>query len=211
VRAGHRLGRVLHGLDAVELKAGRRGDDDLDARQPTEDDERARDVVAIPDVREPEALEAAERLAQGQEVGQRLARVVAGAEHVEHRDRAVFGELLEDGVGAGAHADGIDVARQHERGVPHRLAPRELHLVAAQDHRVAAELDDPGLERHARARRRLLEHERHDPFGERVRRARRGLQLARATQQPVEVVRGQLRSGEEVARQGGEDTSPCWC
>ena len=55
------------------------------------------------------------------------------------------------------------MAREHERGVADRLAARELHLVGAQDDRVAAELDDAGLERQPRARRGLLEEQRDAP------------------------------------------------
>ena len=212
VRAAHRLRRVGRRVSTpVELVAGRRGDDDLDAGQAAEHDERARDVVAVADVGELEPLEAAEGLAQREQVGQRLARVVAGGEHVEDRDRALGGELLEQRVGPGAHADGVDVAREHERGVPDRLAARELHLVGAQDHRVAAELDDAGLEGHARARRGLLEDERDDAVAQRVGRARRGLELGGAVEQRAQLVGAQLGAGEEVARQGGEDTSRCWC
>jgi hypothetical protein len=211
MRAGHRLRRVLDRGHAVELVARWRGDDDLDAGHAAEHHERSGDVVAVTNVRELQPLEAAERLAQGQQVGERLARVMAGAEHVEDRDAAVRGQLLEHHVGPGAHAYRVDVAREHERRVLDRFAARQLHLVGAQDHRVPAELDDPGLERHAGARRRLLEDERHDPAFERARRPRRGLQLGRPAQQRVELVGGQLRAGEEVARQAGEDTSLCWC
>ena len=126
---------------------------------------------------------------------------MAGGEHVEDRDGALGRQLLEQRVRARAHADGVDVAREHERRVPDRLAARELHLVGAQDHRVPAELDDPRLEGDARARRRLLEDERDDAVAQRVRRARRGLQLGGAVQQRPQLVGAQLGAGEEVARQ----------
>ena len=58
------------------------------------------------------------------QVGERLARVMAGGEHVEDRHRGVRGELLEQRVGAGADADRRHVAREDARGVADRLAAR---------------------------------------------------------------------------------------
>ena len=71
---------------------------------------------------------------------------------------------------------------------------------------MAAELDDPDLERQARARRGLLEEQRDGPPGERVGRARGGLQRERAVEQRTQVVARQLLAGEEVPRQGGHPT-----
>jgi hypothetical protein len=132
--------------------------------------------------------------------------VVARGEHVEDRDRALGRQLLQQRVGARAHADGVDVTGEHARGVAGRFAARDLHLVGAQDHRVAAELHDPRLEGHARARRRLLEDQRDDTVAQRIGRARRGLQLGGAVEQRPQLVGGQFGAGEEVARQGREDT-----
>ena len=61
--------------------------------------------------------------------------------------------------------------REDERGVAQRLAARDLQLARAQHDRVAAELEDAGLERQPRARRRLLEDERDRPALERPRAA----------------------------------------
>ena len=88
---------------------------------------------------------------------------MTGREHVDHRDGGVGGELLEHRVRAGPHADRADVAGEHERGVAQRLAARELEVVGAQDHRMAPELDDAGLEGHPRPRRGLLEDQRDRP------------------------------------------------
>ena len=76
---------------------------------PAEDGERARDVVAVADVGQAAAVEGAERLAHRHQVGERLARVMAGREHVEDGDVGVLGELLEQLVGAGPDADRGDV------------------------------------------------------------------------------------------------------
>jgi hypothetical protein len=58
-----------------------------------------------------------------------------------------------------------------------------------------AELDDTRLERQARAGRGLLEDERDDRAAQRVRRARRRLELLRAVQQRDEVVAAELFTG----------------
>ena len=92
------------------------------------------------------------RLAQGEQVGERLAGMVQLGEHVDDGDLAVLGELGERGIGPGAHADRAHVPREHERGVAQRLAARELQLVRAQHQSVPAELVDSDLERDARAR-----------------------------------------------------------
>ena len=95
-------------------------------------------VVAVAHVDEPQPLEPAEAFPQREQVGQRLAGVVVGREHVDDRDRGVLGELLDQPVRPGAHADRVNEAREHQRGVAHRLPARELHLVLAQYERVTA-------------------------------------------------------------------------
>ena len=111
-------------------------------------------------------------------------------------------ELLDGRLRPGAHADRVDVAREHERGVAQRLAARELQLVAAQDQRMPAELDDADLEGQPRARRGLLEDQRDRPLRERVGAARRALQLERAVEQRVELGCVELGAGEEMAGHG---------
>ena len=101
---------------------------------------------------------------------------------------------------ARAQADHRGVAGQDQRGVAHGLAARELQLVGAQDHRVAAELEHAGLERRARAGRRLVEQQRDRAALERPRGLRRRLQRRRAVQQQVEPVGVEFGAGEEVGR-----------
>jgi catechol 2,3-dioxygenase-like lactoylglutathione lyase family enzyme len=123
-------------------------------RDRAEHGQRARDVVAIAHVGQPQALERSERLTQREQVGERLAGVVAGREHVEHGDRGVGGQLLDDRVVARAHADGVDVARQDERRVLHGLPTRQLQLIASKQHCVPSKLLDADLKRHPRPRGR---------------------------------------------------------
>ena len=122
-------------------------------------------------------------------------------EHVDDGHRRVGGELAQALLAARAQADRRGVAGEHERGVAHRLAARELQLVGAQHHRVAAQLDDAGLHRRARARRGVLEQQRDRAVLEHARGGGLGLELERAVEQAVELRGGELLAGEEVARQ----------
>jgi hypothetical protein len=208
MRPGDRLGRVARqqraGAVAGQLVALRRRDRHLDAGDRADERQRPRDVVAVADVGEPQSLQAAELLAQGHEVGERLTGVMAGREHVEHGHVRRGRELLEHRVGAGAHADRRDVARQHAGRVADGLAAGEVQLVAAQHDRLAAELEDPGLERQPRARRVLLEDQGDAAALERARRQRRGLQHGGAVQQREQLVAVELGSREQMARQVGQ-------
>ena len=104
-------------------------------------------------------------------------------------------------VRPGPDSDRGHVARQHVGGVAQRLAPAELHLVGAQHHRVAAELEHPGLERHPRAGRRRLEDQRDRLARQRLRGERRALELGRPSEQRRRARRtsARLRSGSGAA------------
>ena len=131
---------------------------------------------------------------------------MCGRQEVDDRDLRVSGELLEQRVRARAHAGGVHEAREDERGVARRLPARELRLALAQDQRVTAELGDRDLERHARARRGLLEDEGDAASGERAGRgppgrvATPGLERERTLEHGEQLVVGELLSGEEVTR-----------
>ena len=107
-------------------------------------------------------------LLEGHDVGHHLARVRALGQPVDHRHRGVVGELDHVVVVERADHDGVDIARQHARGVGDGLAAAELHLLAGQHDRFAAELAHGDIERHARARRRLVEDHRERLAGERL-------------------------------------------
>jgi len=72
---------------------------------------------------------------------------------------------------------------------------------------VAAELEHPHLERHPRARGRLLEDQRDGAARQRTRGQRIGLELARALEQRGQLGLGQLATGEEVAGQARQPTA----
>src|SRR5687767_5608645 len=101
------------------------------------------------------------------------------------------------------HHDRLHVAGQNAPRVLHRLVTRELELVAAQDQWRAAELRHPDLERDARARRGLLEHQRDALARERLGTLAAGppsLERKRAVEQRAQFIAGELLAGQEVAR-----------
>src|SRR4051812_27341710 len=209
VRALGRSGGVARGAGAVRGVAlvrpqlGRRRDDDLHPRQGAEQHQRVRHVVAVADVDEPHPVEPAEPLAQRQQVGERLARVVLRREHVDHRHARVRGELLDHRVRSGANADGVNEARQYERGVAPGLAAGDLRLALAQQRGMPAELVHAHLEREPCARRRLVEDQRDAAPRQRARGEPVALQLQRAVEQPLELIARKLLAGEEVTRHPG--------
>ena len=107
----------------VELVGVGRGDDDVHACDHRRAHERAADVVGIADVGQAHAAQVgAEALAQRQQVGQRLARVVIVGEAVDHGHARELGQLVDVGLRERADHDRVEVAREHHRGVAHRLA-----------------------------------------------------------------------------------------
>jgi len=119
----------------LELVPGGRGDDELDPGELAGDRQRAGDVVAVADVGEAQPVELAEALAQGEQVGERLAGVVQRGERVDDRHLGPGRQLGDVLVGAGADHDRVEVAGEDAAGVADRLAARELQFVAAQDER----------------------------------------------------------------------------
>ncbi len=207
VGALDRLAGIGRRRALVEHVAVGRGDDDLDAGQRAEDHQRAGDVVAVAHVGELAARDVAERLAHRHQVGERLARMVARRQQVEDRHGRVLGQLGEPLVAARAQPDRGHVAGEHERGVAHGLAARELQLVGAQHHRVAAQLGDSRLHRDTRARRRLLEQDRHRAAGQRVGAGGRLLERQGAIEDRRERRVVELLTGDEVPRQGRQTTA----
>ena len=115
------------------------------------------DVVAVAEVGDAHALEAAEPLADRHRVGERLQRMREIGEPVDDRDRGVLGERVDLGLVERADQERADEPREHERGVAVALAAGELQVGGGQVERHAAELRDPDLEADAGAGRRLVE------------------------------------------------------
>ena len=108
-RAGSRRGAATTQLDPGQLAGDR---------------QRAGDVVAVADVGEAQAVELAEALAQGEQVGERLAGVVKRGQRVDHRHLGPGGQLGDVLVGAGADHDRVEVARE-DAAVSPIDSPRE--------------------------------------------------------------------------------------
>ena len=107
-------------------------------------------------------------LLEGHHVGHHLAGMRAPRQPVDHRHGGVARELDQRLVIEDADHDGVDIAREHARGVGDGLAAAELHLLAGEHDGVAAELAHRDVERDARARRRLVEDHRQRLAGERL-------------------------------------------
>ena len=181
------LGAGRQGQLGLQGVGGGRGDRHIHAGDRAEDRKRAGHVGAVAHIGQAQAGQLAESLAYGHQVGQGLARVVGGGEHVEDGDRGVGGQLLQDRVGAGPDPQGRDLTGEHQSGVAGGLAARELGLAGAQDHGVAAQLVYAHLEGHARARGGLLEDQGHPAPGQSARGEGRVLELDRAVQERGEL------------------------
>ena len=152
---GEPLGRRDHIGVGLEARGCRHGDVDASERAGLE--EAVGDVVAVAQVGEAKAPERAEVLLEGQQVGERLAGVVAVGERVDDRDRCGGGEPADVVVGVGADDEGAGVAADDSGGVLDGLASAELELVGSDDLRDAAEVADGGAEGEPGAGRRLGE------------------------------------------------------
>src|SRR6185312_5574295 len=159
-----------------------------------------------------------------EQVVDRLAGMVQRGERVDHRHGGGGGQLDHPLVGAGADHDGVDHAREDLRGVGDRLPARELHFVAAQHHRVGAELVDADVEGDPGAGRGALEDKGDGAAGERLGAEPPALaggvaarfEVGRTVEQALQLEGAQLFAGEEVSLQGADTTEHmeltvlCW-
>ena len=128
--------------------------------------------------------------------------MVLVGEAVDHRHARVRGEALDDRLLEGADHHDVDHPRDHARDVLDRLAARELRVVAVEVDRDAAQLVHARLERHAGARRRLLEHHRERAVAQRLVELvalEALLDPARAREQVIVLVASETRELQEVA------------
>ena len=99
-------------------------------------------------------------LADGEQVGERLAGVELVGERVDDGYAGVGGHLLEPGLLVGAPHDGRRLPAEHARRVGDGLADADLREGAVDDHREATELGDPRGEGRLGAQGRLVEEHR---------------------------------------------------
>ena len=146
----------------VRLEPGGRDDRDPRAELGPGHEQAVRHVVSVADVAERKAPASPPKRSRDRlEIRERLAGMQQVREPVDDRDRSrarassVHRRLREH-----ARHDPVDVAREHLRRVRDRLAAAELEVPRGEEHGEPAQLEHPGLEGHARARRRLLEDHR---------------------------------------------------
>ncbi len=164
--------------------------------------ERSAHVVSVTEVRDPNAREPAQALADRHQVGEDLARVGDVGQPVDDRHARVGGELLHILMRERADDDAVEIAREHVRRVLDRLAAAELKIVGAQVEPEAAELGDSNLERDARAGGRLLEDHPERTAGEQtvlLALALKLLQLVGEVEDELELVRRPRGDPDEVA------------
>src|SRR5260370_902768 len=87
-------------------------------------------------------------LFEGHQVSHDLARMRAPGQAVDDGYGGVRGELQQRIMVENADHDGVDIARQHPRGVGDGLAAAELHFRTRQHDRFPAELAHADVERH---------------------------------------------------------------
>ena len=114
-------------------------------------------VAAVADEGETAPDGVAERLLDGQQVGQGLAGMVLVGERVHDRNCRPPRQLIDCLLGERANHDRRHVPRQRAGGVGDRLASPQLQLLWRQRHRRRAEACNCRGERDACACRRLLE------------------------------------------------------
>ena len=106
---------------------------------------------------DPKAGERPAVLADGEQVGEKLAGVEVIGKAVDDRDRGTERHLLEAGLGVGTPDDRGNLALEHARGVGGGLLTAELTVRRGDDERNSPEVGDSDSEAHAGAGRRLVE------------------------------------------------------
>ncbi|ERH02772.1 MAG: hypothetical protein J07HN6_00812 [Halonotius sp. J07HN6] len=157
------------------------------------------DVVAVADPRDLHVVEAAELLADRQQVSKGLAGVGVVSEAVDHGHVGVLREDFGVLVIEQPRHDPVDVAAHRAGGVFQRFAVTQLDVVGAHEDRVAAELRHPGLEGDPGARTRLLEEHAERLVGQSGV-ALAGLQIGRQREQRVEFVGRDIVDIEKIGR-----------
>ena len=133
----------------------------LRAEQGAGEHERVADVVAVADVGEVQAVDGAEALFEGHEVGDGLAGVLEVRERVDDGHVGVRGHLGDGVVREGAEDDDVHPALEVAGDVGDGLALAEGSVGLVDEDGVAADGVHRGLEGEARAQRGLFEEHDH--------------------------------------------------
>ena len=158
-----------------------------------------RHVVAVADVGERQAGEAALLLADRHQVRERLAGMRQVGERVDHRDAGSRREGVDAVLAEGAQHDRGHVPRQDLGGVLNGFPAAELSRAGVDVDRVTAELGDRDVEGQPGAGRWLLEHERDGLRpGQRLVGERVLLAPVRVVEDCLELCRGEVVIHQEV-------------
>src|SRR3990172_8667581 len=163
------------------------------------------DIVPVPDVGEPKALELPPALQDRQEVGDELARVLAVIEAVDHGDAGPLREFDHVLMPEGAEHDAVHIPGEDARGVRDGLAAAQLRVLGVEVHGVPAELGHADLEGDARPRRGLLKDHPQRPAAQglvRLPRLQAALHRQGELEEPDEVLLD-VEHGDEVALRHG--------
>ena len=150
-------------------------------------------------------------LTHGEQVGQQLARVELVGERVDHGHAGVGRHLLDPLLRVGAPHDRRRLAADDPGHVGHRLAHADAGQRAVDEHRVPAQLGDPGGERHLGAQRRLVV-DRGDAArpGQRLGVVRRALERRGQVQHRGLLGGAEVVVGQEVAGHVGSPPVDVW-
>ena len=127
------------------------------------------DVVAVADEGERATSQIAEMLAQGEQVGERLAGVLMVGQRVHDRHRCGLRQLEQRVMREAAEHDPIHPSAQVAADVGGGLAAADADLVRPEVDGPAAEGGDADVERDARPEAGLLEQHRHLHVGQQLR------------------------------------------
>ena len=151
-------------------KLGRRRDIDREAETRGGVNPARQHIVAVADPGDRAPANVAQTLLEGEEIRHDLAGMREFGEAVDDGHRGVARQLGQIVVRENADHDGVDEARQHARRVGDALASSDLHLIAREHDRLAAQIAHGEIEGDAGAGRGLVEDERQIFAGERTRR-----------------------------------------
>ena len=144
----------------INSVAGRGGNTEIHAGQRGRQHQAAGYVVAIADEGQSETAQVPFLLADGKQVGQRLAGVFAVGEGVYHRHAGISCQSLQGLLRKGAGGDGIHIAAEHAGHIGNRFPLSQTDFGRGEIDRLAAQLAHGHLKADAGTQRGLFKHYR---------------------------------------------------